>query len=143
MTDRVDISTPSRSRSPLKASWWITIFAVEIVMCVLFWYFGIFEYALPVLYTCCAVGLSIAMNWVFHSKAWFWIALSIFAVVHIPLVIWLTRSIPSRSNIEGRGLAGFALADAAIFTAAIRMPGWIRDVYAPYTGPEDKEKEGQ
>lgn len=134
-------SKPSRWSSHISLRWPLAGIAAMIGLEVVFSYLKIPEYILPTFFSIGALGLAAMMNWSLHGRAWFWITMLGFSAIHVPFVVWLAKSMNPRSHIPGRGVAAFALAEAGIITAIIRMPGWIKDVYSPYTGPEPERKD--
>lgn len=64
-------------------------------------HFGRFELARPVLLSMTAIGFVIAIKWDLRQHAWFWIALTVLAVLHVAFILavpWTTNWVPAAVN---------------------------------------------
>ena len=84
----------------MRLPWWgvLCVIAGTILLGLLFLSFGRLDLARPSLMSIAVMTLTIVMRWEFRNRAWFWITLSCFAVVHLLVILfvpWTTHWIPA------------------------------------------------
>jgi hypothetical protein len=68
----------------------------------LFDHFGRLALARPTLYSVATLAITVAMRWKLRRHVWFWITMTFFAALHLPLIVfvpWTTRWIPTLAII--------------------------------------------
>lgn len=84
----------------MRLPWWgiLCVIFGTILLAFLFDHFGRFDLARPTLLSVAMVALAIVMRWKLRRHAWFWITMTILAVLHLPLILfipWTTKWIPA------------------------------------------------
>lgn len=84
----------------MRLPWWgvLCVIAGTILLGLLFIEFGRFDLARPSLLTAAIIVLTIIMRWKLKRHVWFWLTTIIFAVLHVPLILfvpWTTKWIPA------------------------------------------------
>ena len=67
-------------------------------MTFLFALYGRLELAMPLMIIIGVLGLVILVKWKLRRHAWFWIAITVIAALHVPLILfvpWTTRWVPA------------------------------------------------
>jgi hypothetical protein len=110
-----------------KRLWWFVLAMTVIITTAIVEHFGVFAYFLASVFSVTALYFAASMNWSLHTRPWLWLALSVFAVLHVPLIILIGKYVPMKGHIDGHGVVGIALADAAIMTGIIRFPDFLKE----------------
>jgi len=87
------------------------IFIIGTPTVFLFAIYGRLELAMPLMIIIGMHGLVIFFKWKLRRRAWFWIAMTVSAALHVPLILfvpWTTRWIPALA-ITGGATADFFL----------------------------------
>ena len=66
--------------------------------------YGRLELAMPLMITIGMHGLVILFKWKLRRQAWFWIAMTVSAALHVPLILfvpWTTRWVPALAITVG------------------------------------------
>ena len=50
---------------------------------------GRLDLALPILNSIAVIGVVVALNWKMRRRVWFWIAITIIAALHVPLIMFI------------------------------------------------------
>jgi hypothetical protein len=112
-----DVKNDIKAAKKLWLPWWgvLSLMALSLPALWLFDHFGRLDMALPTLNCVLVLGLLVFLKWKLRRHAWFWIAMTIVAVLHLLLiwyVPWTTKWVP-------------ALAIAAIDSADFCIVLWI------------------
>jgi hypothetical protein len=115
-----DLKREIQEAKKLHLSWGtrLLIFTVGAPTVFLFGIYGRLELAMPLIVIIGMHGLVIYFKWKLRRHAWFWIAMTVSAALHVPLILfvpWHTRWVP------GPALAVIATADFCLIL-------WILDV---------------
>ena len=110
---------------PIPFGWAVLIIAVGGITEIIAERFGMFAFFMGTVFAIIALYFAASINWRLHTEPWFWVCLCSFVLLHVPLVFLIGKYVPMKGHIDGRGVVGIALADAAIMTAVIRFPDWI------------------
>lgn len=84
----------------MRLSWkgGLCIFFGTILLALLFVSIERFDLARPTMVSVAMVSLAITMRWKLRTRGWFWITMTILAVLHLPLILfvpWTTKWIPA------------------------------------------------
>lgn len=94
------IKVITKEDKQMRLPWWgvLCVIAGTILIGLLFIEFGRFDLARPSLLSAAAIFLTIIMRWKLKRHVWFWLAIIGFAVLHVPLILfvpWTTKWIPA------------------------------------------------
>jgi hypothetical protein len=95
-----DIKNEVRAAKKMRLPWWgVLIGIIGSFLCAwLFDQFGRLNIALPTLSCIAVLGFLIALKWKLRRQVWFWIAMTIIAALHVPLILfvpWTTKWVPA------------------------------------------------
>jgi hypothetical protein len=84
----------------MRLPWWgiLCVIFGTVLLGLLFASLGKFDLARPSLITAATVALAIALRWKLRRHLWFWVAMTILAALHLPLILfipWTTKWIPA------------------------------------------------
>jgi hypothetical protein len=119
---------------PARLPWWgvLCVMVGTLILVLPFVYFGRFDLARPTVYSVAMVAIAIAMRWKLRRHVWFWGTITIFAVLHVPLILfvpWTTKWVP-------------ALVIIPIGVADLYVMLWVLSVVGKFMeGPETSEGE--
>jgi MFS superfamily sulfate permease-like transporter len=128
-----DLKREIQEAKKLHLSWRTRLFIF--IICAptvfLFGVYGRLELAMPLIIIIGVHGLVVLFKWKLRRQAWFWIAMTVSAALHIPLILfvpWRTRWVP------GPALAGIATVDFCLIL-------WILLVVGKFMGrPKGAER---
>jgi hypothetical protein len=94
----------------MRLPWWGVLCVIfgTTLLGLLFIYFGRLDLARPSIMSAVMVALVIVMRWKLRRFLWFWIAMTLLAALHIPMILfvpWTSKWIPAIVT------APFAIAD--------------------------------
>ena len=115
---------------------WFALAMAMVLATAIFEDFGLFTYFLASIFSIIALVFAAAMNWKLHTRPWLWVALSSFALLHIPLILFIGKYAPIKGHIDGRGVVAIALADAASMTGVIRFPSFLKEFIDGFRDPK-------
>lgn len=117
-----DIKSDVKAAKKIRLPWW-GVLCVIIGSLPIFWLFDHFEslnLALPALNSIGMLGLAIAVKWKLRRHVWFWITMTIFAALHVPLIVfvpWTTKWVPAFA------IAAIDSADLIVMLAILSVIG--------------------
>ena len=84
----------------MRLPWWGVLCVIfgTVLLARLFVYFGRFDLARPSLISVTMVAIAIALRWKLRRHVWFWISMTFFVALHLPLILfipWTTKWIPA------------------------------------------------
>lgn len=94
--DKVITAEDKKMRLP----WWgmLWVFGGSLLIGLLLLSIGRFDLARPTLFSAVALGAVIAMRWKLRRQVWFWVILTVFAALHVLLILsvhWTTKWVPA------------------------------------------------
>jgi hypothetical protein len=127
VTEKGDSPSQQHSNAAIPFRWIALMIALLLAGMALFDHFGFLNFFWPVLISLSAIIGSAFFCWNLHHEAWFWTTLSVAALVHVPLTLWLATRPNIHAFIQGKGVFLPALVDALLISAFIRFPDFLRD----------------
>lgn len=95
-----DVKSDIRGAKKLRLPWW-GVLCVVIGALPVYWlfdHFGRLNIALPILNVVAVLGFMLALKRKLWPHAWFWIVMTVVAVLHVPLILfvpWTARWTPA------------------------------------------------
>jgi hypothetical protein len=117
-----DIKNDIKAAKKIRLPWWCVL--CWMASCALIVWplvrFGRFDLALPILNSIAVVGFTIALKRKLGRHMWFWITIAFFALLHVPLVLfvpWTAKWVPAIA------IAAIDSADLIVMLAILSIVG--------------------
>jgi len=106
----------------MRLPWWGVLCVIfgTVLLGLVFTHFGRFDLARPSLISVGMVAIAAALRWKLRRHVWFWITMTILAVLHLPLIVfvpWTTKWIPAIAIVP------FGIADLYIMLWVLSVVG--------------------
>lgn len=123
-----EVKSDIKAAKKMRLPWWAVLCLLVFGMPLpwLFDHFGRLNLMLPMWNSVAVLGFMLALKWKLRRHAWFWITMTVIAVLHVPLILfvpWGTRWVP-------------ALAIAAIDSLDFCLILWILSVVGRFMGEQ-------
>jgi hypothetical protein len=95
-----DIKNNVKAAEKMRLPWWAVLCLIIGALPIywLFDHFGRLNIALPTLNCVAMLGFAVAVKWKLRRHVWFWITMTIFVALHVPLILfvpWTTMWVPA------------------------------------------------